>query len=133
VQRDPLDGPTVRQSKEVMHREELSELGRLYAAWGDPFVAKIKYGGLTLEEGDDSDLEEGYAELPRHMEEMFYRALGDYYDNEAWKPNLPLPGGRVKQPYVWQRAIECVRAAHNRHQREEQIKQQKIRQQQNAE
>ncbi len=57
---------------------------------------------------------------------MFWLALAAYFEHEAWKPAMPRGMALNDQPYGWWRAVQCVRAAHNRHKREEQIKQHRL-------
>ncbi len=73
-------------------------------------------------------IKEAEAELPERLEGMFYQAFAAYYDYEAWKPALPRGMSLNEQPYGWRKAIECIRAARNRYEREEQVKQERIRQ-----
>lgn len=61
---------------------------------------------------------------------MFYQALTAYFEYEQWKPSaaaMPWVGARNQQPYMWVRAIECIRAAHNRARNEEALKEHRMR------
>lgn len=56
----------------------------------------------------------------------------DYIEFEEWH-NFPDAGGLYDQPYEWKRGIEAVRAAKNRHNYEEAVREARYRAQMESE
>lgn len=120
----------------MLRRDELATIGQMFGAWDEHFAWELRVGGVLgqsdpeSDERADEDRDLDIAErllLPRALEERYYAALRAYFDHEAWKPAMPRGMALNEQPYIWYRAVECIRAAAMRHKQEEQIKEAKLR------